>query len=47
MTGGVARFAAVRAVIASKLAAEFRPFSHDPMLAAAIGAAILGGGEDA
>jgi (R)-2-hydroxyacyl-CoA dehydratese activating ATPase len=45
VTGGVARYGAVVDVIRDRLDAVYEPFPHDPIFAAAIGAAILGGGD--
>jgi (R)-2-hydroxyacyl-CoA dehydratese activating ATPase len=47
ITGGVGRFATVRGVLRARLTAEQLAYPHDPIFAAAIGAAILGGGEAA
>ena len=43
VTGGVARFASFRDVLRARLDAAYHPYPHDPIFAAAIGAAILGG----
>lgn len=45
LTGGVASFVAVNRIIQEKLAGTYQPFPHDPQLAAAIGAALLGDAE--
>ncbi len=42
LTGGVARIDSVCKIIRQKLGGTFHPFPHDPQLAAAIGAALLG-----
>ncbi len=43
LTGGVARIDAVNRIISEKLSGTFHRFPQDPQLAAAIGAAVLGG----
>lgn len=45
LAGGVARLAAVTDVIREKLGGVYHPFPHDPLLAAALGAALLGDSE--
>jgi predicted CoA-substrate-specific enzyme activase len=42
LTGGVAKLQAVTRIIREKLGGTFHPFPHDPQLATAIGAALLG-----
>ena len=45
LAGGVARIESVNQIIQSKLNGDYHPFPFDPMLAAAIGAALLGDSE--
>ncbi len=42
LTGGVAKLQAVARLIRDQLGGTFHPFPHDPQLATAIGAALLG-----
>ncbi len=45
LTGGVARIAPVRELIVEKMGGEYHEFPLDPVLAAAVGAALLAGAD--